>query len=469
MINIETNSISIRSSLGNAGDLSGRYVWGRNDEIALKDLLSGTALFGRGIELEGRSVLIRTSNQLTTASALIELDGLASRIILCPPDLDPAHLPYLIETAEVDGVVSDGALTQVPGSRQLYFSPCSRSIVPGNGHAPAVRETEWVLLTSGTTGRPKLVAQTLSNLTGAVPKGVHSGKPVVWSTFYDIRRYGGLQIFLRAVMGGHSLVLSSHEESAAQFLERAGARGVTHISGTPSQWRTGLMSGAAHLIHPDYVRLSGEVVDQGILNQLKATYPDARVGHAFASTEAGVAFEVNDGHAGFPAEALEQTPNVEMKVENGSLHIRSARTAAKYLGEHAPILKRDDGFVDTGDLVEIRDGRYFFVGRRDGVINVGGLKVHPEEVEMVINRHPQVQGSLVRAKKNPVTGFVVVADVVAKSEGELSPEDVQALRTSLLQFCRKSLASHKIPASFNFVPELSVGGSGKMSRPRTHA
>jgi acyl-coenzyme A synthetase/AMP-(fatty) acid ligase len=80
-----------------------------------------------------------------------------------------------------------------------------------------------------------------------------------------------------------------------------------------------------------------------------------------------------------------------------------------------------------------------------------------------------VQGSLVRAKKNPVTGFVVVADVVAKSEGELSTQDMQALRASLTQFCRKSLASHKIPVSFNFVPELSVGGSGKMSRPRTHA
>src|ERR1700742_4506863 len=118
MIDTQTNSISLRSSLGTAGDISGRYVWGRNDEIALSDFLSGTALFGRGVELEGRSVLIRTSSQLTTASALLERDGLASRINLCPPDLDPAHLPYLIETAEVDGMVSDGALSQVPGSRQ---------------------------------------------------------------------------------------------------------------------------------------------------------------------------------------------------------------------------------------------------------------------------------------------------------------------------------------------------------------
>ena len=75
-------------------------------------------------------------------------------------------------------------------------------------------------------------------------------------------------------------------------------------------------------------------------------------------------------------------------------------------------------------MVELRGDRYYFVGRRDGVINVGGLKVHPEEVEAVINRHPRVQMSLVRARKNPFTGAVVVADVVAKCE----PGHVDAIR-----------------------------------------
>ena len=93
-----------------------------------------------------------------------------------------------------------------------------------------------------------------------------------------------------------------------------------------------------------------------------------------------------------------------MKVEDRTLRIRSARTASRYLGEDAPVLKGEDGFVDTGDIVELREGRYCFAGRRDGVINIGGLKVYPEEIEAVINRHPQVEMSLVRAKKNPITG-----------------------------------------------------------------
>lgn len=109
-----------------------------------------------------------------------------------------------------------------------------------------------------------------------------------------------------------------------------------------------------------------------------------------------MAFEVNDGIAGFPASAIEHTPQVEMKVEDGSLRIRSARTASCYLGDHAPILKGADGWVDTGDLFDLRDGRFYFVGRRDGMINVGGSKVYPEEIEAVINRHPAVHTSLVQ-------------------------------------------------------------------------
>ena len=97
---------------------------------------------------------------------------------------------------------------------------------------------------------PKMAVHTLSSLTGAIKGDGQRGDAVVWSTFYDIRRYGGLQIFLRALFDGASLVLSSADESTGDFLTRAGAHGVTHISGTPSHWRRALMSPAAHKITP---------------------------------------------------------------------------------------------------------------------------------------------------------------------------------------------------------------------------
>src|SRR5213596_871643 len=90
-------------------------------------------------------------------------------------------------------------------------------------------------------GAAEDVVHTLSSLAGAIQADSTAPQQVLWSTFYDIRRYGGLQIFLRALLGGGSMVLSSAGESTGDFLFRAGAHGVTHISGTRSHWRRALM------------------------------------------------------------------------------------------------------------------------------------------------------------------------------------------------------------------------------------
>jgi acyl-coenzyme A synthetase/AMP-(fatty) acid ligase len=286
---------------------------------------------------------------------------------------------------------------------------------------------------------------------------------MVWSTFYDIRRYGGLQIYLRAVLSGSPLVLSSAGESTHDFLTRAAAIGVTHISGTPSHWRRALMSGDASLIAPEYVRLSGEVADQTVLDNLRAAYPNARVAHAFASTEAGVAFDVNDGLAGFPVDFVDKPgSSIELKVRDGTLWIRSNRTATRYLGAPAP-LASDDGFVDTGDMVELDAGRYHFRGRRGGIINVGGLKVYPEEVESVLNADPRVRMSRVAGRRNPITGAVIIAEVVLSESAD--PSTADRVKTELLNACRRTLAAHKVPALLRFVPALELTAAGKLVRP----
>jgi 3-oxoacyl-[acyl-carrier protein] reductase len=137
-----------------------------------------------------------------------------------------------------------------------------------------------------------------------------------------------------------------------------------------------------------------------------------------------------------------------MKVEDGCLLIRSGRTAVRYIGEEGRTLLRDDGFVNTGDSVERRGDRYYFTGRRDGVINVGGQKVHPEEVEAVINRHPSVAHCLVKSQKNPIMGAIIVADVVlSKAEPNALPAERRlALQQDILQSCRTELPKHKVPA-----------------------
>jgi acyl-coenzyme A synthetase/AMP-(fatty) acid ligase len=449
---------------------------------------------GRALDadLSGAHVLLRTRDQLFAALALIELDGIAARIVIAPPDVKSEHLPSVIERAAIDVVVGDDPELATQGVRfeQLHLPQSSQARRP---HArvsaqeggvavasPAMRrpegvKTEWVLFTSGTTGVPKMVVHSLEGLRGAISPA--ASNDIVWGTFYDIRRYGGLQILLRALLGQASLVLSDADESVADFLARLARHGVTHLTGTPSHWRRVLMSPANAMIAPAYVRLSGEIADQAILDSLKARFPDAAMGHAYASTEAGVGFEVTDGLEGFPAAFIGRPGPVEMKIAGGTLHVRSPRTASQYVGggpasgsEQNNNLK-NDGWVDTGDMIERRPSvgasqsdqkksRCFFAGRAGGIINVGGLKINPEEVEAVINCHPGVALSRVSGRKNPIMGAIVVAEVVLSD----AANDNATFRQAILEACREKLPAFKVPAMLRFVPALELTAGGKLSR-----
>jgi len=441
--------MSIRGRLAEAPDADTRFLWGARAGVCLGYLVTATSLGGRAADLAGRSVLIASRDQLAAALALIELDGVARRLIVCTPDLSPEHLATIVAQAEVDAIVSDRDI---------------RTLEPRTSNPEPRTDTEWVLLTSGTTGVPKMLVHSFASLSAPVPDSEDTG--VVWGTFYDIRRYGGLQILFRALLGHGSFVMAGAGEPMGDYLRRLAAHGATHISGTPSHWRRVLMSSEARAIRPRYVRLSGELADQGILNALHTAYPDAVISHAFASTEAGVGFEVEDGLEGFPASLLDGDGAVQIRVHDGSLRVRSARNAIRILGEQSAPLADDAGFVDTADMVERRGDRYYFLGRRNGVINVGGLKIHPEEVEAAINRHPSVRMSMVRSRKSAITGALVSADVVLNESPESSWPDgsIVNVQREILQICREHLAPHKIPRTIRFVPSLEIAGAGKLAR-----
>jgi acyl-coenzyme A synthetase/AMP-(fatty) acid ligase len=455
---------NLRARLTEARPGPGARLDAPQTSLALDELATLTGLGPARSALAGRSVLLRTARQIGAAQALVELDGLARRIVLCPPDLSPDHFDHVVRTAEVEAIVTDAA-DEALARLGVPIQALERPNTPLPADATPTPETEWVLFTSGTMGAPKLVAHSLAGLTGAIaPPRAEAERPV-WATFYDIRRYGGLQILLRALVGGCTLVLSDASEEFPEHLARLARLGATHVTGTPSHWRRLLMSPESAVIAPPYVRLSGEIADQPVLDGLRAKFPQARIVHAYASTEAGVAFEVDDGLEGFPQDVIGRPGPVELRVVDGSLRIRSPRAARGYLGPDAPALADADGFIDTGDMVELENGRWRFVGRRNGVINVGGLKVHPEEVEAVVNRHPAVRMSLVRARRNPITGAVVTADVaLVEPQAAASPEQKAALRADIMAMCRTALPAHKAPATIRFVPDLVVTAGGKLDR-----
>lgn len=459
-----TGKVTLQSLLERSNQLDRRACFAANGSVRFRDVLIGSCFSDQSCNFDGRSVFLATPDQLTTVIAMIKLDGHASRVILCPPDVDPKQFATIVAAGQVDIIVC-GEDTSDFEQLGLPVVSAGPELKP-RGPSPAeARHTEWVLLTSGTGGIPKLVLHDLASLIGAIQPRVEPVDTVVWATFYDIRRYGGLQIFLRTIVTGTSMILSQAGEPVSAYLARLQQNGVTHISGTPSHWRWVLLSGVANMISPTYVRLSGEIADQSILDALQATYPNAAVSHAFASTEAGVGFNVIDRKEGFPATIVEaQSPDAEVwfRIVDNSLQIRSKRTASRYLGDDQPAIIGPEGFVDTGDIVELRGDRYYFIGRRGGVINVGGQKIFPEEVENVINGHPAVRMSMVHGRRNPMMGALVVADVVLERTSSDLPE--KEIAKEILNRCREALPPHKVPVKVSFVPNLNVSAAGKLLR-----
>ena len=162
-------------------------------------------------------------------------------MVLAAPDLPAKHLAAIIDKAAVDWIVTDHS---VPDVEKLNVNVCLIGDLDLTHTKPADfdhYDTEWILLTSGTSGMPKLVIHSLESLTSAIVDYTDQDTFVLWATFYDIRRYGGLQIFLRAVSAARSLALSDVRELLEAQLVRFGACGITHISGTPSHWRARFM------------------------------------------------------------------------------------------------------------------------------------------------------------------------------------------------------------------------------------
>lgn len=433
-----------------------RVIATREFELPINEFAVASSL-GPYLEgLRGRSVLLSVMDMAKVAAALIDLDGCARRVVLCPRQWAPALLEYAARDAEADAIVYDS--DEAPSPIPLDFAaPCRLPLRPLESARHTNWQTEWVLPTSGTTGPPKFVVHTLRSLTAAI---VEETSPSIWATFYDIRRYGGLQIFLRALAGRGSLFLSTEGESLNALLARFGKACVTHISGTPTHWRKVLMSSEARRIDPTYVRLSGEIADDAVLAGLRALYPRARIEHAYASTEAGVVFAVDDGKAGFPASIVGQQGPVQLRIVDNSLRVRSSRCADRLLGADAPLLAKKDSYIDTGDIVEKRGERYYFAGRRSGIINVGGLKVHPEEVEGALNTHPTVHASRVFARKSAITGALVFAEVVLR-DGHAPNRDTEC---DILAACQRRLAPHLVPAGLRFVASLPMTEGGKLAR-----
>ena len=298
------------------------------------------------------------------------------------------------------------------------------------------------ILTSGTTGAPKCVWHRLDHLLGRIRTVDTTDK---WLLCYGSHSYAGLQIILTACRSGGRLIANS-SCPVPDLARVAVQQSVTAISATPSFWRMFLMT-----LKPDdkldlsLITLGGEAVDDALLQRLRQMSPKAALRHIYASTEAGAAFAVKDGRAGFPKVWLDEgVEGVKLKISDGLLHIQSPRAG--------------DGIAlwhNSGDRVGIIGDRVIFQGRDDSILNIGGDKVDLEGLEARVLAIDTVRDARLYGRANPITGFIVEAEIVT--------DDKEMCQLQLAEFS-KSLRCAERPRRIHFVDHVTLGPSGKKGK-----
>lgn len=320
-----------------------------------------------------------------------------------------------------------------------HAGPLGEGADPGPGFAV-------ILQTSGTTGVPKLIRHDFAALRGRLRGTAET--TARWLLAYDPGSYAGLQVLLTAAGSGSTLI-AAPGTGAVGLAQAATRHGATHVSATPSLWRAMLMGFAEAKPPLRSLTLGGEASDQGVLDRLSALFPEARLRHIYASTEAGSLFAVRDGRAGFPAEWLDTgIDGVSLRIRNDILEVNSPRAMRGMAGI----------WIDTGDLVQVVGDRVLFQGRNDGRVNVGGVKVSPEAVERRLLAVDGVHDLLVEPVANPLTGFILTATVVAE------PGANEAAVRAGLRAAAAELEPAARPRIVTFAAALPIAESGKKSR-----
>lgn len=355
----------------------------------------------------------------------------------------PDEIEALISRFQVQWRVDDDHI------RRTAFAP------PQASHRSS---SHILIMSSGTTRSPKIAQHTPENLF-ASHRMTESSARARWLLTYPPTSFAGLQVIFSAILGGADLVVASSRTIAA-FAEAAQEHSVTHISGTPTFWRSFLLlTPSPSALKLRQITIGGEAVDQSTLDRLRAAFPTGRITHIYASTEAGVGFSVNDARAGFPAAWLETgVGDVRLRLRHNILEIRSPRMLKRYeSGEALPV--DSEGWLSTGDLMRREGDRVYFVGRADRRLNVGGFKVSPEEVEAVLMECDAVADVQVSGVPSPISGQVLAATVVPRPG-----LDSEAVRKQVQRLAYERVEPFKVPRIVRVVPSLEAAESGKKAR-----
>jgi long-chain acyl-CoA synthetase len=330
---------------------------------------------------------------------------------------------YFFDAALVDVVIKNGFVKRRYNEKKHAYIESIRS----RNHAGLI------LFSTGTTGRPKAIIHDLSLFL----KRYATPRPTLRTiNFLLFDHIGGINTLLHTLYN-KGVVVTPVLRTVDSVIETCHKFDVEVLPTTPTFLRLMLMSGAIPDKFPSCLKIvtyGTERMDQPTLDELCKLLPNVDFRQTFGMSELGIVRVKSEARNSLFMKMGGE--GVETRVINNVLQIRSESRMLGYLNAPSPF--DAEGWYDTKDVVEVKNGYFKITGRNSEVINVGGLKFMASEVERIALNFPNVLFVKVTPKSNPITGQYVELSVQPMIEGSID-------KNLFMAFLKEKLQPHMVP------------------------
>lgn len=407
-------------------------IW--NDKtFTYSQLIDRIAYWRTSLDYINRGLIIGLESDFSPETIAILFVLIEKKVIVVPLDINNstknkkkiqiAQLDFLIKVNSEEDIqilkISDENETK----NELYSQILTLE-VPG-----------LVLFTSGSSGEPKGALHDFSKL---LAKFLISRKPLLTINFLLFDHWGGLNTLFHILSNGGTVVTlrTRNPDYVCGLIEKYH---VELLPTSPTFLNMMVLSRAYERYSLDSLKVisyGAEPMPESLLNHLNLIFPNVKLQQTYGLIELGVMRSQSQDNNSLWVKIGGE--GYETRVIDGILQIKSSSAMIGYLNAPSPFT--EDGWFITGDTVEL-NGEYFkILGRKSEIINVGGEKVFPQEVENIILEIPDIEDVIVFSENNPLTGKIVCAKVKYNGNKD-KVEIVKLVKT----YCREKLESFKVP------------------------
>lgn len=358
---------------------------------------------------------------------------------------------------EIDERLEESYCDKIVSIENDKFSFINRAYKPKHQMIKSLQKSKnsgLILFSSGSTGKPKAMIHNLDNLIAHyVGKKEKNLNMLIFLMFDHI---GGLNTLLNILSMGATMIIPK-TRNVSEVCSLVENYKIRVLPSSPTFLNLILMSKAYEKYDLSTLRMityGTETMPESLLFKLKDIFKKVKFLQTFGTSETGIANTSSQDSTYMKID----DKNIEYKIVNDELYLKSKTQVMGYLNSSMDTFT-DDGWFKTGDLVEARDDCIKIIGRNKEVINVGGEKVLPNEVESAILQMEEIEDVMVYSKPNAITGQMVVCDVVLNLH-----VDKNEIKKRIRKHCKNRLDNYKIPTKVNVVEKTNFSDRFKKIR-----